>query len=51
MTLSWYSWRGGRSSPQSKNGLMTTECIVWRTLSSVLIFVVVAALASPKVYE
>ena len=28
MTVSWYSWRGGRSLPQSKNGLMTTESIV-----------------------
>ena len=24
MTVSWYGMRGGRSLPQSKNGLMTT---------------------------
>ncbi len=35
MTVSWYGIRGARSSPQSKNGLMTTFAGMYGALSMV----------------
>ena len=37
MTVSAYGVRGGRSSPQSKNGLITTLVGMYGALSAVLI--------------
>ena len=46
MTDSWYSWPGGRSCPQSKNGFTTTESMVWSLESASLNWV-----GSPNRYE
>ena len=35
MTVSWYGVRGARSSPQSKNGLITTFFGMYGALSAV----------------